>query len=155
MVLALVLAVAAFGMVMTGCSSQAPEKDVPPAELFETVVNVAEMDKVFPVEDDIASQLYNDLDLSLLEAYSFNIPMINVKSAEITIVKVKDVKDVETVKAAMEVRHENVKQTWEHYLPDQYEQVMNGQIVVNGRYLMFIVAPDVEKRVEAFNNALK
>lgn len=168
LLLALVLVMSAFGMVLTGCTSQQepeettvptttqpPEKDVAPETLLETVKGVAQMDEVFKIEDEIASELYDNLDLSLLEAYSFNIPMINVKSAEITILKVKNAEDINTVKAAVEVRRENVLKTWEHYLPDQYEQVQQSQIVVNGRYIMFIVAPDVEQRVAAFNEALK
>lgn len=173
LVLALALILSTFSLVLAGCSSNGssgettapattaapattqPEKTVSVETLVGNVQAVAEMNKVSAMDNTIASEMYNNLDLSLLDEYSFNMPLINVKCDEITIVKVKDAKDVEMVKKAMEYRYENIVNTWKQYLPDQYEIVQKGQIVTNGKYLMLLIAPEVEKGVQAFNEALK
>lgn len=128
-------------------------KNVSVADLAEKVKSASTQITTMEMEEDIAKDFYN-LDLSLLEEYSFNIAMMNVKCDEISIAKVKDAKDIETVKKAMEYRYENIMKTWEMYLPDQLEIAKKGKIVAEGNYVMLIVAEGVEDGIKTFQDEL-
>lgn len=173
MTLALLLALSVMAAAFAGCSNQnsssesttvpttttQPEtttqaKNVSVEDLIEKIKTEAEMNQVSPMDNTIASEFYNNLDLKLLEEYSFNMPLMNVKCDELSIVKVKDAKDVEMVKKAMEYRYNNILKTWETYLPDQYEIAQKGKIIVSGNYIMLLVTEKVEDGVKTFNEAL-
>ncbi len=130
------------------------EKEISVESLVEKIKTASNANQVSVMDNTIASEFYNNLDLTLLEEYSFNMPLINVKCDELTIVKVKDSKDIDTVKKAMDYRYDNIVKMWERYLPDQYEIVQKGKIIVKGNYIMLLVTEGVEEGIKAFNEAL-
>lgn len=139
----------------TEATTLPPEKDINITQTIEKIIADCEMMKLFPLEDADASAAYNNLDLSLLEEYSFNIPLMNIKCDEITIMKVKNESDIPTVKAAIEERHKVVLSSFEHYLIDQYEIAQKAKVIVNGKYVMFLITENADKGVEIFNKAFE
>lgn len=102
-------------------------------------------DELLAMEDQFASMMdfgeeavseMCGLDYSLLEEASLNDAMMNVHARVLYIAKVKDIADVDTVKEAFQKRLDLLQQTFETYLPDQYELAKAGQIVSNGKYVM-------------------
>lgn len=70
--------------------------------------------------EEVVSEMCG-LDYSLLEEASLNDAMMNVHARVLYIAKVKDIADVDTVKEAFQKRLDLLQQTFETYLPDQYE----------------------------------
>ena len=130
------------------------EVNVPVTEIGEKILSELEFGSMLALDDAMLKQYY-DLDASILEEYTANPPMMNVTTQEYAVFKVKDVKDVETVKAAIDKRAEAVQKSFEQYLPDQYENAKNYYVDTNGRYLVFVIHPDVDKADEVFQGFFK
>ncbi len=81
--------------------------------------------------------------------------MMNVKAADLVIVKAKTPEDVADLKAGLEARQETNVQTWSQYLPDQYEIVKNYKLIEKGRYLLYVVAKDADGIAEDFESYFK
>ena len=81
-------------------------------------------------------------------------PMMNVQATEFFVAKAA-AGQVETVKAAAVKRQADLDATWSHYLPAQYELVQNYKLVVNGDYVLFVVAENAQAAVDAFNSLTK
>lgn len=81
--------------------------------------------------------------------------MINLRSDLIIVIKAKDESKVADLETALEKVKEGQINTWEQYLPDQYEKVKNNIIKSKGKYLIYITYDNPEKIEEIFDNALK
>lgn len=90
------------------------------------------------------------LDSEKYEEAAGYMAMMNVKAADLVIVKAKTAEDVADLKAGLEARQETNAQIWSAYLPDQYEIVKNYQLIEKGRYLLYAVAEDAEGIAAAF-----
>ena len=78
--------------------------------------------------------------------------MMNVKTNEIAILKVKDEKDIPKAESAVKQRAENVKKQFETYLPDQYENAKNYKLMTKGKYVLFVISEDADKLVNVYNS---
>ncbi|MFH5836914.1 DUF4358 domain-containing protein [Proteiniclasticum sp. C24MP] len=130
------------------------EVNVPVKEIGDKILEELEWGSMIPLDDETLLQFY-ELDASLLEEYDANMPMMNVTTQEYSVFKVKDVKDVETVEAAIVKRAEAVQKSFEQYLPDQYENAKNYYTETNGKYLVFVIHENVEKAEEIFKGYFK
>lgn len=88
-------------------------------------------------EEEVAARY--GLDASLLESYCIRPPFFNISASEISIARVKDSKDIETVKAAFQQQKGNTVASFEHYLPSQYEIAKAGIVGVQGNYVYLII----------------
>ncbi|WP_158602387.1 DUF4358 domain-containing protein [Cohnella endophytica] len=93
------------------------------------------------------------IDTSLLSEYTVRMPLMNVKTNEIAIFKVKDAKKIDTVKKGIVKRAEAVQKQFETYLPDQYENAKNYKIVVKGNYVLFLISESASDLEKAFTAA--
>ncbi|MBS4217453.1 DUF4358 domain-containing protein [Bacillus sp. FJAT-49711] len=81
--------------------------------------------------------------------------MMNVNSDEIIILKAKDESKVDGLIEALKKEKEAQTNTWEQYLPDQFEKVNNNIIKVKGSYLIYITYEHPEKLEKIFDDKLK
>ncbi|ASS77056.1 hypothetical protein CIG75_00765 [Tumebacillus algifaecis] len=95
------------------------------------------------------------LDPALLEEFTVRYPLMNVKTNEIAIFKVKDEKEIATVKLAIEKRATVVQKQFEFYLPDQYENAKNYKIITNGKYVLFLISESADELGKAFSTFFK
>ena len=91
--------------------------------------------------------------LNPYEAADFD-AMMNVKSHTLYIAKVKDAADMDAVKTAFQTRKEQMEQSFERYLEDQYEIAKAGQIVTSGNWVMLVICEDSPKVVDRFNELM-
>lgn len=89
--------------------------------------------------DTEVTELYG-IDLTKVEEYSLQIPLMNVQATEYAMFKAASADDVQAVVDGINSRIESLTQTWQQYLPDQYELVENNKVIVQGNYVFFIVA---------------
>ena len=123
-------------------------------EIADDLLNI---DDLFSSMDHSEQDLFAEmcgLDLSLLEDYSLNDAMMNVKSHTLYIAKVKDAADMDAVKTAFQTRKEQMEQSFERYLEDQYEIAKAGQIVTSGNWVMLVICEDSPKVVDRFNELM-
>ncbi|WP_078381699.1 DUF4358 domain-containing protein [Sutcliffiella halmapala] len=78
--------------------------------------------------------------------------MMNVNSDEIFLFEAKEKEHVDSLKAALEREKEAQIQTWEQYLPDQYEKVKNNVIKTNGKYLLYVTAQNPDEIEAIFDS---
>jgi len=151
------LLAALFVLILGACSNQgkeasvdAPESKVSPKEMAERMLKQFEQPALVELTAEEVRQIYH-LDPSLLEDYSIRIPLMNVKTNEVAILKVKDAKDAAAVEAAVKQRAADVQKQFETYLPDQYENAKNYKLVAKGKYLLFVISENADEFVKAFD----
>jgi len=122
---------------------QAATLDIPAT--WENIKANVQLNEMMALEDaETLAAVYPLLDLEKVASYSINMAMINVKAEEVAIVEAKTAEDVESVKAALEGRLQDLLATWERYLPDQYEIVKQASVKTNGNYVYLVVSPNAE-----------
>jgi len=126
------------------------ETTLPAKEMADQMLVKVEQPMLMELEADMVGQLYH-LDLALLEEYTVRIPMMNVKTNEIAILKVKDVKDVPAVETAVKQRATDVQKQFETYLPDQYENAKNYKLVTKGNYVLFVISEQADELVQTYD----
>ena len=62
---------------------------------------------------------------------------------------------VDAVKEALAARQQAVCQTFQQYLPDQYEIAQKGEIVVRGNYVFLVMLEDNAGAIEIIDSYLK
>lgn len=144
----------ALAVVLSACSKEETatiEASKSAKEMIDQMVVEVEQPTLLELSEEQMQNLYN-IDPAKLEDYSVHIPMMNTKTNEIAIFKVKDAADVENVKAAIETRAENVMKPFEHYLLDQYEQAKNYKIVVKGNYVLFLISDSADELLKVYDS---
>jgi len=144
------------GLLLAACSkdsSDAPEVVEPkltPNEMVNEMLANVEQPMMMEVTGEQVQEVYN-IDPEKLEDYAIRIPMMNVKSNEIAILKVKDTADVSAVEEALKQRAETVQQQFETYLPDQYENAKNYKLVTKGNYVLFVISDQADELVTEYD----
>lgn len=87
------------------------------------------------------------------EAIYYENPM-NVKADRIIVAKVKEEKDVNTVKLAFDELKKSQETDWEQYLPEQHEKVKNGQVFTKDKFVFYFVYDDVASIKKIVDDAL-
>ncbi|MEK3751448.1 DUF4358 domain-containing protein [Paenibacillus sp. FSL E2-8871] len=141
-------------VMLSACSSSnneaVIETNLTPKEMIDEMLTKVEQPSLMEVEEDMVAQLYH-LAPSLLEDYSIRMPMMNVKSNEIAILKVKDAKDISTVETAVKERATDIQKQFEQYLPDQYENAQNYKLVTKGNYILFVISESADQLATEFD----
>lgn len=142
-------------VVLSACSSNnneaAVETNLTAKEMVDQMLAKVEQPAFMEVEENQLADLYH-LAPSLLEDYSIRMPMMNIKSNEIAVLKVKDAKDIPTVEEAVKERAADVQKSFEQYLPDQYENAKNYKLVTKGNYILFVISDVADQLVTEFDN---
>lgn len=123
-------------------------------EIFDKIAEKYEQPMLMAIDAEMLKDLYQ-LDTALFEDYTVKTPMMNVKTNEIAIFKVKNTADIDTVKEGIKQRAEAVQKQFETYLPDQYENAKNYKLVVNGSYILFVISDVADDIVAEFNSLVK
>lgn len=90
----------------------------------------------------------DEMGMSLLEKMGINkedleegralLPLMNVKSDQIIILKAKDADKVEALEQGLQLAKEDQIAAWSTYLPAQLEKVENNIIQTNDNFLMYV-----------------
>jgi hypothetical protein len=136
----------------------------PPTPVEEVKVAVSDIMKKITQEVELPAMMdlkkeemkdYYYINPDDVEEYIIKTPMMNVMATEIAIIKVKDVKNVESVKEGINKRVKDLEGIWEQYLPRQYELVKNHVLKSNGQYIILIIHEDAKKIEETFDSFFK
>ena len=124
------------------------------ADVTAAVTEVVDMSNMIQAENQMIKRLYG-LDPTAFEACSLYYPTTNMGAEEILIVKLADMSQQETVRAAAEKRLATQKTTFEGYGVEQFDLLTNHSILeVRGNYILFIVSKNCTEARAAFLDAL-
>lgn len=164
-----ILLLAAALLLLAGCSTQAPQGTVSsgaPTVKPEISVSLEDIADEIITEDQFGMLMDMELDFvqeqtglngdigSMMESYLLKEPPM-AQATTLYLAKATDEKYVEEIKGLFQKKLELVRQTFERYLPDEYEKAMAGQVVSNGKYVMMVIAQDSQKAVDTFNGFFK
>ncbi|MDB8556228.1 DUF4358 domain-containing protein [Turicibacter sanguinis] len=169
MLMALLVTVVAVGCSNSKEGESASNTSATPEEIMnkiqETLASDYDMqlqDGVLPgfqvidMTDSLQLGMYADhFNTADIEAGYMLLPMMNVKSSLIMVVKAKDEKASESVKDGFEKVLSDQEATWSMYLPDQYELVQENQIKQQGNYLLYVTSDVADKIVKVFEESVK
>ncbi|MFI3260336.1 MAG: DUF4358 domain-containing protein [bacterium] len=94
------------------------------------------------VDDEMFESMLG-IDPTLVDEYLVKVPMMVVSSSSYIIVKPSE-GNFEKVEGLLEDYMKSLEDTWEMYLPDQYELVKNRLTKTYGDYLIYIISTDNE-----------
>ena len=141
------------GLLLAACSNDEPavvEPTLTANEMVDEMLAKVEQPMMMEVTGEQVQEVYN-IDPEKLEDYAIRIPMMNVKTNEIAILKVKDAADVSAVEEALKQRAQTVQQQFETYLPDQYENAKNYKLVTKGNYVLFVISDQADALVAEYD----
>ena len=138
-------------MVMFGGNTVS---DADPQTVVQEVTAVLDMSNMVEGDNQMIKRFYG-LDPSSFEACYLYYPSTNMMAEELLIIKLKDVSQQETVRAAVEQRIETQKNTFEGYGVEQFEMLSNNAVVeIRGNYVLFVVNAASAEAQKAFLNAI-
>jgi len=141
------------GVLLAACSNDEPETVEPTLtanEMVDEMLAKIEQPMMMELTGEQVQEVYNIAPEKLAD-YAIRIPMMNVKSNEIAILKVKDTADVPAVEEAVKQRAATVQQQFETYLPDQYENAKNYKLVTKGNYVLFVISDQADELVTEYD----
>ena len=118
--------------------------------MVDAILTKVEQPALVDMTEEMVKDMYY-LDPALLEQFTAKMPMMNVKTNEIAIMKVKAAEDIATVEEGIKKRAADVQKQFESYLPDQYENAKNYKIVVKDNYVLFVISESADSIIEQFN----
>lgn len=122
-----------------------------PAEMMDAILAAVEQPALMDMDAEMIKDMYH-FDPDLADQFVAKIPMMNVKTNEIAIFKLKDATSLPIIEEGMSQRAADVQKQFETYLQDQYENAKNYKIVVHDNYVLFVISDSTDKIVEQFND---
>lgn len=142
-------------LALSACSNSSKEvafeSKAPPKEMADQVLEQIEQPALMEMPDDMIQTLYH-LDPALLDQYTIRMPLMNTKTNEIAVLKVKEAKDIAAVETAVKQRAADVQKQFETYLQDQYENAKNYKLVTKGNYVLFVISENADEIVKALES---
>ncbi|GAA0123193.1 MAG: DUF4358 domain-containing protein [Clostridium argentinense] len=156
----LVILISALLVIFTfgGCvkkDGEASVKDIPVADIIAAVEEKVDLGVVQNLSEDEDLEKKYYIDLKDIEEAEIKTAMMNVKSNELAIIKVKDSSKVEEIKKSVEKRGEDLEKQWSNYLPNQYELVKKRKIEAIGNYVILIIDEKADEIEEIIESKLK
>ncbi|MCH3971843.1 MAG: DUF4358 domain-containing protein [Oscillospiraceae bacterium] len=143
-----VLLVFLFAIQRSGKVSGAAVKTVSAA-----VTAVTDQSQMKQGNNSMVKRLYG-LDPNEYEGVSLYYPSSAAAANEVLVVKLKDVKQQEGVKAAVEARRDSQTKNFNGYGVGQYEMLKASVLDVSGNYVLYVVSKNPKEADAAFQKAL-
>ena len=138
-----------FSMFGGNTASSAKAEDVTAA-----VTDVLDMSNMVQAENQMIKRLYG-IDPASFESCILYYPTTNMGAEELLIVKLSDMSQQDSVRAAVEKRIATQKTTFEGYGVEQFDLLTNHSILeVRGNYILFVVHNSCDDALKAFLKAL-
>ncbi|GAA0085226.1 hypothetical protein UT300007_16650 [Clostridium sp. CTA-7] len=83
------------------------------------------------------------------------VPKSNMNANEILVLKVKDEKDIPTIKSGIEERIKKQGESFKNYRPEEYNLIENAILEVEGNNIIFIISKDSSQIKEAIDSNFK
>lgn len=136
------LLAAALLLTAAACGSKAPaapalKEDVTLQGLMDSISEEYGFAMPAPLDEMILTDLL-DIDTGDVEEYAGYITMINVSSDNLIAIKAKEGK-AEDIQAKLEARKDFEVNSFQQYLPDQYDKAQAGKVFSIGDYVFLVM----------------
>ncbi|WP_055665395.1 DUF4358 domain-containing protein [Desnuesiella massiliensis] len=129
-----------------------PAKQEPSVkEISDKILKEVKFSHVVAMNEELSKEFY-PFDRNLVSEYIIYNAMINVKSDEVAVFKVKDASNISEVEKGIQKRVDQLEKIWQSYLQDQYDKVKKHVILKKDNYILFSVSDDQKKVEEIFNS---
>lgn len=125
----------------TEAPSQAQVEDFDVAEMVDGILERVQTPAMMPGSDMELTEVYG-IPADKVDAYAIRVPMMNVSATEISAFRAASEDDVQAIVDGINKRVEALTSQWETYLADQLELVQNHKLIVQGRYVLFVVGDE-------------
>lgn len=103
--------------------------------------------------DELQYYGYDTLNADQIDSAAYTIASSGLTAEEVLIIKLKDAKDADAVKAMMETRRDQIAATAMDYTPEEMNKINTAVIGAKGQYVYFAITGDNEKAKEIFNES--
>lgn len=131
-----------------GCGKQEPQ-DLTVGQIAEKLAGLAAAQGLESAAD-YADVFYAQVDFEKVEDFEVLSPMMNVKASEIAVFRVKDETDGPEIQQALEQRAQDVRDSFEFYLEDQYEIAQKAEVRVKGPFVCLMIDENAADMAEEF-----
>lgn len=136
-----------------GCGKQEPQ-DLTVGQIAEKLAGLAAAQGLESAAD-YADVFYAQVDFEKVEDFEVLSPMMNVKASEIAVFRVKDETDGPEIQQALEQRAQDVRNSFEFYLEDQYEIAQKAEVRVKGPFVCLMIDENAADMAEEFEKMVK
>lgn len=122
--------------------------------IVDKMLEKVEQPPLIEMQTEMIEDMYG-IDSAVLEEYTVLIPLMNTKTNEIALFKLKDEQDKTKIEEGIQKRAGDIQKQFETYLPDQYQNAKNYKLITEGVYVLFIIsesADQLENEFRAFFN---
>ncbi|TQR46375.1 DUF4358 domain-containing protein [Paenibacillus popilliae] len=139
---------------LVGCTSNQSDINVSTAKIEEQIKQSVKLDKLKQGDAQKLKKLY-DLGTEQVEDFLLYTASSNVRADEIAVIKVKDEKQIDSVKASIAKRIDAQAVKFKDYRPEENALLEKHVLKVKAHYILFAVSADAEQIEQAFDAALK
>lgn len=142
-------------VLMAGCSkSQDNAKSPAVKDINEKIKETVDISNMREGDENKLSKLYK-INLDDVEEFVLYTAPSNMKSDEIAILKVKDSKNVDSIKEKISQRAAAQAESFKDYAPEEYYLIQKNILKSQGNYILFVVSENVDKIQEVFDGFFK
>ena len=145
-------------LALTACGNQNDSvKCIKAVEAALEKTALSDVDTTVNFDEDLYSENFEKL-------YNFSIDQVDDgviayassggSADEISVVHVKDSKDVSSVRKYMEARLEKRLQDFQNYKPEEVSKIENGKVVVQQQYVMFVISDKADDLISTMREVL-
>lgn len=147
-------------VLLNSINKTSTETDMTPSEIatyiIESQTEIKDLQSLTKSDEDFNSYItdYYMLDSSLIED-GVILYADGLEASEVAVFILNDKKDANTIKEKLTQYIENRAKVFEGYAPIQAAMIKNGEVIINGNYLVLLICEDIEKAKDAFLNCFK
>jgi ABC-type Na+ efflux pump permease subunit len=137
-------------LTLTSCSSkQQKSKELSVKEINEKIKSTVDLSGLKEGDSEKLNKLYG-INQDEVEDFVLYTAASNIKADEILILKVKDEKNIDSIKGKITARVKSQDEVFKDYLPEEAYLVENNVLKVKGNVILFVISKDAEKIGELF-----
>lgn len=136
---------------LIGCSSKT--KNISAKEVGESIEHAVKIDALKKGDQKKLQKLY-DISAEDVEDFVLYTAPTNIKADEVVVLKVKDSKNIESIKKKILERIDSQSKKFKDYLPNENFLIENHILKIKGNYVLLAVSAQADKIEKAFNEAL-
>lgn len=116
------------------------------SDIYDKIVAQGKLKPLTQLNDEYIKSYYK-IDVTKLKDYVFAQACDSTSADTLILIKVNDINDVEEIKAGVQGIIEQKKIELENYLPEQYNKVVNSEIVVQEDFIYLVIADNPQEIV--------
>lgn len=140
---------------LTGCFGKQPTvSSLSPAEIGEKIKQTTNIKEMKDGDSKKLQKLYN-ISTDEVESFVLYTAPTNIKADEITVIKVKDTKNIDSMKEKISNRVEKKSNGFKDYLPNEFFLIEKHVLKTKGNYILLSISKDSDKIEKIFDESFK